>query len=58
VFLSQMAKLRNPNVFASLKKPEIELAFMEVIQKILLGKGEVQASMNELNGRIAEIIAK
>jgi ABC-type glycerol-3-phosphate transport system substrate-binding protein len=58
VFLSQMAKLRNPNVFASLKKAEIEIAFMEVIQKILLGKGEAQASMNELNGRIAEIIAK
>ena len=58
VFLSQMAKLRNPNVFASLKKAEIEIAFMEVIQKILLGKGEVQASLNELNARIAEIIAQ
>jgi multiple sugar transport system substrate-binding protein len=58
VFLNQMPRMRNPNVFASLKKAEIEIAFMEVIQAILLGKGEVQASLNALNNRIAEIIAK
>ena len=58
VFLSQMAKLRNPNVFASLKKAEIEIEFMKVIQAILLGKGEVQASLNDLNNTITEIIAK
>jgi ABC-type glycerol-3-phosphate transport system substrate-binding protein len=58
VFLSQMAQLRNPNVFGSLKKAEIEIAFMQAIQKILLGKGEAQATMNEVNKTIAEIIAK
>ena len=38
-FLAQMSNLRNPNVWGSQKKFEIEIAFMEEIQRILLGGG-------------------
>ncbi len=57
-FLSQMSQLRNPNVWSSPKKYEIEIAFMQAVQKVLLGQGQTQATMNELNGRIADIIAR
>jgi multiple sugar transport system substrate-binding protein len=57
-FLAQMSQLRNPNVWASQKKFEIEIAFMEAVQKVLLGQGAVQATMDELNTRLAQIIAK
>ena len=57
-FLAQMSRLKNPNVWKSQKKFEIEIAFMEEIQKILLGKGETQSVLKSLNERIAGIIAK
>ncbi len=58
VYLNQMAQLRNPNVFGSIKKAEIEAEFMKTIQAILLGKGEVKASMDALNKTLADLIAK
>ena len=57
-FLAQMSNLRNPNVWGSLKKFEIEIAFMEEIQKILLGKGETQKVMTELENELKDIIAE
>lgn len=57
-FLDQMSRLRNPNVWASTKKYEIEIAFMEGIQKILLGEAEVGAELNDLNDQIKEILAQ
>lgn len=57
-FLDQMSRLRNPNVWASSKKYEIEIAFMEGIQKILLGEAEVGAELNDLNDQIKEILAQ
>jgi multiple sugar transport system substrate-binding protein len=57
-FLAQMSQLKNPNVWASQKKYEIEIAFMEALQKILLGQGAAQATMDELNARLTQIIAK
>jgi len=57
-FVAQMSQLKNPNVWASQKKYEIEIAFMENLQKILLGRGETRATLNALNDEIAKIIAK
>jgi len=57
-FLNQMSRLRNPNVWGSIKKYEIEIAFMEEIQKILLGKGDTVEVLDKLNKRIADIIAE
>jgi multiple sugar transport system substrate-binding protein len=57
-FLDQMSRLRNPNVWGSSKKYEIEIAFMEGIQKILLGEAEVGAELNKLNEQIKDIIAQ
>lgn len=57
-FLNQMSRLKNPNVWKSQKKYEIEIAFMEGIQKILLGKGDAETIMNEVNKKIEEIIAE
>jgi hypothetical protein len=41
-----------------MKKYEIEIAFMQGIQKILLGKGNTEEVMNELNKKIGEIISE
>ncbi|RKX99609.1 MAG: hypothetical protein DRP54_06970 [Spirochaetes bacterium] len=41
-FLAQMSRMKNPNVWATQKKYEIEIAFMEAVQSILLGKGEAK----------------
>ena len=57
-FLAQMSQLKNPNVWASQKKFEIEIAFMEGLQKILLGQGGTKATLDALNDEIAKIIAK
>ncbi len=57
-FLAQMSQLKNPNVWSSQKKFEIEIAFMEDLQKILLGRGAVEATLNKLNDRIEKIIAR
>jgi multiple sugar transport system substrate-binding protein len=57
-FLEQMSSLRNPNVWASQKKFEIEIAFMEELQRILLGQGAVEQTLNALNEKLADIIAE
>jgi multiple sugar transport system substrate-binding protein len=57
-FLDQMERMRNPNVWASPKKYEIEIAFMEGIQKILLGEIGVKAGLNEINDEIKSITAE
>jgi multiple sugar transport system substrate-binding protein len=57
-FLAQMSRLKNPNVWASQKKFEIEMAFMEGVQKVLLGQGSADAVMKEIDGKIAAIIAQ
>jgi ABC-type glycerol-3-phosphate transport system substrate-binding protein len=57
-FLAQMPRVKNPNVWASQKKYEIEIAFMEEVQKILLGKGETGDVLNQLNKRIEQIMAQ
>jgi multiple sugar transport system substrate-binding protein len=57
-FLAQMPRVKNPNVWSSQKKYEIEIAFMEEVQKILLGKGETVDVLNQLNKRIEQILAQ
>ena len=57
-FLAQMSSLRNPNVWASQKKFELEIAFMEELQKILLGEGGVEATLRLLNQRMDRILAE
>ena len=57
-FLAQMSNLRNPNVWASQKKFEIEIAFMEGVQKILLGEGSVEATLAASKQKIADILAE
>jgi len=57
-FLDQMARLKNPNVWASPKKYEIEIAFMEEIQRILLGQGGVEETLAALHKKITDIIAQ
>jgi ABC-type glycerol-3-phosphate transport system substrate-binding protein len=58
VFNSQFSLLKNPNVWASQKKYEIEIAFMQSLQKVFLGQGETTATMNALNEEITKIIAR
>ena len=53
-----MSNMRNPNVWASQKKFEVEIAFMEDIQKILLGEGAVEATLSGLKDKIAKILAE
>ncbi|MBN1837696.1 MAG: sugar ABC transporter substrate-binding protein [Spirochaetales bacterium] len=57
-FLTQMSALRNPNVWASQKKFELEIAFMEELQKVLLGEGGVEATMRQLSERMARTLAE
>ena len=57
-FLDQMSRLKNPNVWSSAKKFEIEIAYMEEVQKILLDKGETKEVMERLEGELEEIIAE
>jgi multiple sugar transport system substrate-binding protein len=57
-FLTQMSNLRNPNVWGSQKKFEIEIAFMEEIQRILLGGEDMEEVLNKLNDRLKDIIAE
>ena len=57
-FLSAMSGMRNPNVWASQKKFEIETAFMEGIQKILLAQGAVEATLKEVDAKIAQLLAE
>jgi len=57
-FLAQMSSLRNPNVWGSQKKFEIEIAFMENIQKILLGEGTVEATLSDLKAKINKTLAE
>jgi multiple sugar transport system substrate-binding protein len=57
-FLAQMSSLRNPNVWGSQKKFEVEIAFMGDIQKILLGEGAVDPTLAELKDKIERILAE
>jgi ABC-type glycerol-3-phosphate transport system substrate-binding protein len=57
-FLSAMSRMKNPNVWASQKKFEIETAFMEGIQKILLGQGQVEATLKEVDAKIGQLLAE
>jgi ABC-type glycerol-3-phosphate transport system substrate-binding protein len=57
-FLAQMSNLRNPNVWGSQKKFEIEISFMEELQKILLGRGGVEEVLMQLDGELKDIIAE
>ena len=56
VFLEQMNNLKNPNVWKSQMKFEIEIAFMETIQKILLGQTSVNDGLAVLEGKIEQIL--
>ncbi len=58
VFLDQFPLLKNPNVWASQKKYEIEMAFMQALQKIYLGQGETTATLNTLNDEVNRMIAR
>jgi multiple sugar transport system substrate-binding protein len=57
-FLSAMSRMKNPKVWASQKKFEIEIAFMEGIQKILLGQGQVEATLKEVDAKIGQLLAE
>jgi multiple sugar transport system substrate-binding protein len=57
-FLDQMSRLRNPNVWKSQKKFEIEIAFMEAVQRVLLGRGEPKPTMQDLEEDLERIIAE
>jgi ABC-type glycerol-3-phosphate transport system substrate-binding protein len=57
-FLSAMSRMHNPNVWASQKKFEIETAFMEGLQKILLGQGAVESTLQEVDARFAQLLAE
>ncbi len=58
IALEAMSNLKNPNVWQSQKKYEIEIAFMEVVQKILLNDDDIGSSLSALNEDIAEIISE
>jgi ABC-type glycerol-3-phosphate transport system substrate-binding protein len=55
-FLAQMATLRNPNVWRSPRKLEIETAFCQDLQKILLGEGKLAETLKALEPKIADIL--
>ncbi len=55
-FLAQMDHLKNPNVWKSSKKYEVEIAFCQELQKILLGQGGVNETLNGLNAKIDDIL--
>jgi ABC-type glycerol-3-phosphate transport system substrate-binding protein len=55
-FLAAMDHLKNPNVWKSTKKYELEIAFCQELQKILLGKGAVSETLGELNQKMADIL--
>jgi multiple sugar transport system substrate-binding protein len=57
-FLAQMSLLRTPNVWASLQKVELEIAFMEELQNILVGEGSVEATLRLLSDRMEKILAE
>jgi multiple sugar transport system substrate-binding protein len=57
-FLSAMSRMRNPNVWASQKKFEIETAFMEGLQKILLNQGAVEGTLQEVDAKISQLLAE
>jgi ABC-type glycerol-3-phosphate transport system substrate-binding protein len=57
-FLTAMSRMRNPNVWASQKKFEIETAFMEGLQKILLNQGAVEATLQEVDAKFAQLLAE
>jgi ABC-type glycerol-3-phosphate transport system substrate-binding protein len=50
--------VRMTNVWASQKKFEIETAFMEGLQKILLNQGAVEATLQEVDAKFAQLLAE
>jgi multiple sugar transport system substrate-binding protein len=58
VFLSQFPTLKNPNIWASQKKYEVEIAFMQALQKIYLGQGETTATLNALDADVTKILGR
>jgi multiple sugar transport system substrate-binding protein len=56
-FLAQMDSLKNPNVWKSGKKYELEIAFCQELQKILLGQGGVDETLAALDKKMTEIIS-
>ncbi|HEY9595731.1 MAG TPA: sugar ABC transporter substrate-binding protein [Spirochaetia bacterium] len=55
-FLAQMSRLKNPNVWKSGKKYELEIAFCQEMQKILLGQGGVDETLAGLDKKMADIL--
>ena len=53
-----MATLKNPNVWRSPRKLEIETAFCQDLQKILLGQGKVADTLTALQPKIADILTQ
>jgi ABC-type glycerol-3-phosphate transport system substrate-binding protein len=58
VFLSQFPTLKNPNIWASQKKYEVEIAFMQALQNIYLGQGETTATLNALDADVTKILGR
>jgi multiple sugar transport system substrate-binding protein/arabinogalactan oligomer/maltooligosaccharide transport system substrate-binding protein len=57
-FLAQFSQLMNPNVWGSQKKYEIEMAFMQALQKIYLGQGETVATLNALQDDLTKMVSR
>jgi multiple sugar transport system substrate-binding protein len=55
-FLAQMGRMKNPNVWKSEQKYEIEIAFCQELQKVLLGQGKVKETLVALDKKIAEMV--
>lgn len=55
-FRAQMDHLKNPNVWKSAKKYELEIAFCQEMQKILLGQGKVDETLAALNSQMDGIL--
>jgi ABC-type glycerol-3-phosphate transport system substrate-binding protein len=55
-FLAAMDNMKNPNVWKSGKKYELEIAFCQELQKILLGQGKVNETLDGLNQQMTQIL--
>ena len=58
VFVDQMSNLRNPNVWNSQMKFELEIKFMEAVQKVLLGQADVKGVLTDLEDEMKDILAE
>lgn len=57
-YLAQMSELRNPNVWGSQKKFEIETAFMQGVQKAALGQASAADAMSEADSAITKLLSQ